>query len=116
MSPFLLAMSMPTSKNASLKGMTEMPDSYRVPRIVMRVVRLLVVLSFIVYLLSAIFSLTTGFSIGIACVILLVLLTSSRLRGSMNRIEDKFLNNLNERELRRSGKNNSIVSDMHRAM
>lgn len=113
MSPFLLALSMPTSRNASLKGMAEMPDSYRAPRLVMRVVRLLVVLSFIVYLLSAIFSLTTGFSIGIACVILLVILTSSRLRGSMNRIEDKFLNNLNERELRRSGKNNSIVSDMH---
>ncbi len=92
-----------------------MPDSYRSPRLVMRVVRLLIALAFIVYMLSAIFSIKTGFLIGIAAVIFILLLTSSRLRARMNHIEDTFLNNLNERELRRSGKNNSIVSDMHLA-
>ena len=33
----------------------------------------------------------------------------------MKRIESTFINNLNERELRRSGKNNNLVSDMHLA-
>lgn len=115
MSPFLLALSMPTSRNVSFKGASEIADNYRAPRLVMRILRLLVVLGFISYLLGAIFSMTVGFSIGIAAIILLVLLTSSKLRTNMNRIEDKFLNNLNERELRRSGKNNSLVSDMHLA-
>lgn len=30
-------------------------------------------------------------------------------------IEKKFLNNLNERELRRSGRNNNVISDLHLA-
>lgn len=33
----------------------------------------------------------------------------------MNKIETKFLENLNERELRRSGKNNAVVHDLHLA-
>lgn len=115
MSPFLLALSMPTSRNASVKGMIEMPDEYRAPRLVMRTVRLLVALAFIVNILGSIFSLTAGFATAIAAVIFALLLSSKRLRQNMNRIEDRFINNLNERELRRSGKNNSLVSDMHLA-
>lgn len=115
MSPFLLALSTPTSRNISLKGLVEMPDSYRVPRLVMRIVRLIIVLAFIVQVVGMLVSLKIGFAIGIAAVILIILLSSTRLRSNMNRIEDKFLNNLNERELRRSGKNNSLVSDMHLA-
>lgn len=33
----------------------------------------------------------------------------------MTTIETKFLDNLNERELRRSGKNNRVVNDLHQA-
>ena len=33
----------------------------------------------------------------------------------MNRIESRFLDNLNERELRRSGAKNNLVSNMHLA-
>ena len=40
---------------------------------------------------------------------------SGRLRKQMRGIESRFFNNLNERELRRSGKNNNLVSDMHMA-
>lgn len=113
MAPFLLAMSLPTSKRVAAGQLDS--DCYRGPRIVMRAVRLLIVLGFIAYLIGSVFSLTMGFTIGIAAIILALLLLSKRLRTSMNHIEDKFLNNLNERELRRSGKNNEIVSDMHLA-
>lgn len=113
MSPFLLALSLPTSKNA--KDLAALPDSYKVPRVVMRVFRVLIVLGFIVNILSSIFSMTVGFSIGIAILFLIALFLSKRVRTQMSLIEDTFINNLNERELRRSGKNNSLVSDMHLA-
>lgn len=113
MSPFLLALSLPTSKNA--RDLAALPDSYRVPRVVMRIFRVLIVLGFIVNVLSFIFSMTVGFSIGIAIIFLIGLFLSKRVRIQMSHIEDTFINNLNERELRRSGKNNSLVSDMHLA-
>ena len=37
------------------------------------------------------------------------------MRRHINKIENKFIDNLNERELRRSGRNNNLVSDMHLA-
>jgi CPA2 family monovalent cation:H+ antiporter-2 len=113
MSPFLLALSMPTTKNIEVAG--QLPDSLKVPRIAMRIVRVIIVLAFIVNVLSTIFSLTVGFAIGIAIVLFISLYLSKRLRKHLRHIEQTFFNNLNERELRRSGKNNSLVSDMHLA-
>ncbi len=40
---------------------------------------------------------------------------SGRLRKRLQHMEMRFFDNLNERELRRSGKNNNLVSDMHLA-
>ena len=46
----------------------------------------------------------------------LLLLTLSRtLNTRLRNIEARFLDNLNERDLRRSGKNNTLVSDLHLA-
>lgn len=113
MSPFLVALSLPTSKRAT-EGM-QLPDSYRVPRVVMRIFRLILVLAFIVNILSSIFSLTAGFATGIALILLILLVLSGKTKTRVGNIEDRFINNLNERELRRSGKNNSVVSDLHLA-
>lgn len=113
MSPFLVALSLPTSKRAT-EGM-KLPDSYRVPRVVMRIFRLILVLAFIVNILSSIFSLTAGFATGIALILLILLVLSGKTKARVGNIEDRFINNLNERELRRSGKNNSVVSDLHLA-
>lgn len=115
MSPFLLALSTPTSSRKIGSANSDIPHSYRAPRLVMRIIRLLLVLAFISYTLGAIFSMRVGFTMVVALIILALIMISGKVRGSMNRIEDKFLNNLNERELRRSGKNNSIVRDMHLA-
>ncbi len=43
------------------------------------------------------------------------MLMSKRLNKQLRHIEAKFLDNLNERELRRSGKKNNLVSDLHLA-
>lgn len=109
MSPFLLALSMPTSKGSTAGA------QYKIPRVVMRIFRLIIVLGFIVNVLGTIFSLTVGFSIGIAIIVFIGIFLSGKVRSNMRQIEDKFLNNLNERELRRSGKNNALISDLHLA-
>lgn len=113
MSPFLIALSFPSSQRLSER----LPESgsYKVPRVVMRIFRIIIVLAFIVNILSSIFSLTAGFATGIALIILILLFLSGKTRTRVGNIEDRFINNLNERELRRSGKNNSVVSDLHLA-
>jgi CPA2 family monovalent cation:H+ antiporter-2 len=40
---------------------------------------------------------------------------SRKLRKRLHSMEARFFDNLNERDLRRSGKNNNLVSDMHLA-
>lgn len=113
MAPFLLALALPTSKRVGLNSSDY--EGYTVPRVVMRIFRIILVLGFIVNILSSIFSLTAGFATGIALIILILIVVGGKSRTKISNIEDRFINNLNERELRRSGKNNSVVSDLHLA-
>lgn len=113
MSPFLLALSLPPSKRVTDKGL--IPEGYIVPRVVMQVFKMILVLGFIVNILSSIFSLTAGFAVGIAMIVLIVFIITGKASARIGKIENRFFNNLNERELRRSGKNNSLVSDLHLA-
>lgn len=112
MSPFLVALSLPTSRKISDGKSIQ---GYKVPRVVMRIFRLIIVLAFIVNILSSIFSLTAGFATGIALILLILLVLSGKAKNHVVDLEGRFINNLNERELRRSGKNNSVVSDLHLA-
>lgn len=113
MSPFLLALAMPPSKRVTDKGL--IPEGYRVPRVVMQVFKFILVLGFIVNILSSIFSLTAGFAVGIAMIVLIVFIVTGKASARIGKIEHRFMNNLHERDLRRSGKNNSVVSDLHLA-
>lgn len=88
---------------------------FDVPLIVMTLFRLVISLGFIIYVMSSIYSIAIGSTIGLAIFVLGVMFLSKRVRRRLSHIETKFLNNLNERELRRSGKNNNIISDMHLA-
>ena len=113
MSPFLVALAMPTSKRMSLSN--DDYERYTVPRVVMRIFRIILVLAFIVNILSSIFSLTAGIATGVALIVLILFVVGGKAKIRIGNIEDRFINNLNERELRRSGKNNSVVSDLHLA-
>lgn len=128
MSPFLLALSLPARRNrdsvtsanndvrlnSDKAGRKRRPD-YIVPRVVLMIFRIVIVIGFIIYALSNVFNLAVGFSIGVALVLFVFLFQSRKLSRQMRNIEERFINNLNERDLRRSGKNNSIVSDLHLA-
>ena len=81
----------------------------------MTVFRLLLALGFIIYTISAIHSMRVGWIVGLVIFIALLGTFSGRLRKRLQHMEMRFFDNLNERELRRSGKNNNLVSDMHLA-
>lgn len=115
MSPFLLALSLPISKKIERQRLKETNAHVDVPLIVMSLFRFVLATAFVVYVLTTIYSAAIGLSFGIAIFILLVILFSKRVGNRLHNIETKFLDNLNERELRRSGKNNNLVSDLHLA-
>lgn len=115
MAPFLLALSYPASKKTERERLVKANARFDVPLVVMSMFRLLIALVFIVYLLSHIFSMTVGWTCGIAIFLIILLVFSKRVTRQMRSIEAKFIDNLNERELRRSGRNNNLVSNMHLA-
>lgn len=111
MSPFLLALMLPGS---NVRAADTNGDS-RIPRVVMAIFRYAVALFFVVKAFVDLYSGAVGIAVVAAILLLLALYFSKRLRRSTSRIESKFLDNLNERELRRSGKKNSVVHDLHQA-
>jgi len=111
MAPFLLALILPITHLPQGMSVRET----RIPRVVMMIFRFAIALFFVVKTFIDIYSTKVAIGVIISVVILLGLYFSRRLRNSMGKIERKFLDNLNERELRRSGKKNKVVHDLHQA-
>ncbi len=115
MAPFLMALTYPASKKTERERLIAANARFDVPLIIMTVVRLLIAMVIIVYLLSSIYSMRVGWTLGVALFVILLFSFSKNVRRRLNRIESRFLDNLNERELRRSGAKNNLVSNMHLA-
>lgn len=112
MAPFILALIMPVQTKTAAG---EEAAGGNVPRIVMTIFRFLIALFFVARAITIAYSARAGMIAIAGVAMLLVFYFSRKLRLSMNRIESKFLDNLNERELRRSGKKNAVVNDLHQA-
>lgn len=113
MAPFLVALILPL--NVRRDDDASLVRASTVPRVVLTLVRMLIALAFIVYVIHSVYSATVTVCV-VAVVLLLTLLWfSGSLRRSMMKMEAKFMDNLNERELRRSGKKNAVVNDLHQA-
>lgn len=115
MSPFLLALSTPSSKKVERRRLREANAHFDVPLVVMTILRPLLALCFVVYTISVLYSIVAGFIFGFIIFAVLIMFLSKKLRRQMHEIESKFFDNLNERELRRTGKNNNLISDLHLA-
>lgn len=115
MAPFLLALSLPASKRVERQRLVAASAHFDVPLLVMTVLRFVLGLGFVVNLLSQVYSRTLGWTFGLAVFIMLMLVFSQNVRRRMRSIESRFLDNLNERDLRRTGQNNNLVSNMHLA-
>ncbi len=111
MAPFLIALTSPVKIPESMsKGL-----SHNIPCIVLMFFRSLLALAFIVHAVSRVYSAKVFLLVAVAVVLLIGLLFYRRLNAYMDTMESKFFDNLNERDLRRSGKNNHVVSDLHLA-
>ncbi len=115
MAPFLLALALPASSQTERQRLQRAKARVDVPLVVMMLFRLIIALGFVIYVFSSIYGMRVGFSVGLSVIVLVLLLFSSRVKNRLSNIESKFLNNLNERELRRSGRNNNVISDLHLA-
>lgn len=113
MSPFLLALTFPASKKSERELLVKYNSRNDVPLVVMTLVRLLICMMFVVYVIGSHFGLPAGTVLGITIFVLSFVFVSRNVRHRMARIENRFLDNLNERELRRTGSKNNLVSDMH---
>ncbi|MDE5750620.1 MAG: cation:proton antiporter, partial [Duncaniella sp.] len=115
MAPFLLALTYPASKHTERERLRECNAHFDVPLIAMTVVRLLIAMTIIVYLLSSIFTLAVGWTFGVALFIIMLLSFSKRIKTRLEKIETRFMDNLNERDLRRTGAKNSLLPNLHLA-
>ncbi len=115
MAPFLLALSYPASRRTERQRLIAANARFDVPLIVMTIFRFLIAVAIVIYTLTAIYSAWVGVIFGLAVFTLLIVGLSKRVHRRMSNIESRFLNNLNERELRRSGRNNNVVANLHLA-
>jgi CPA2 family monovalent cation:H+ antiporter-2 len=114
MSPFLVAMLLPFTRLLTTKRSAKHPTP-NIAIIVISIINFVITLYFVFNAISHAYSMTWGAAISLAALLLVLLLFSRRVRKQMNLIESRFLDNLNERELRRSGKKTSLVNDLHLA-
>lgn len=113
MSPFLVALMMPVGPPEA--GQAD-PESTKIPRIVVTLLRFAIAIVLVCRGITIFYSAQTGVLATIAALILLILVFSKRVRRNLRRIESRFMDNLNERELLRSGKKNAVVYDLHKAI
>lgn len=114
MSPFLLALLMPLARILTSIKKPGVPTP-AVGDIVIAIFNTFLSILFVVQDISWLFSMTIGVSVALAALLLIVLIFSTRVRRHMADIETRFMDNLNERELRRKGTNNALVHDLHLA-
>jgi CPA2 family monovalent cation:H+ antiporter-2 len=115
MSPFLLALCAPTMKRKERDQLLEENARFNMPMIVLFIFRLIIGMAFVAYVISVTYGWALGATTGAAVFVMGFVTFSRRVRHRLRRIETTFLNNLNDRELRRTGHNNNLVSDMHMA-
>ena len=118
MTPFLMAMVSPLARViASVKQNTRSVTQTRVSagQIVIAILSFIIAIWFVASTIIWLYSMRAALSVLLAAVLLIIMVFSTRVRQRMTTIENRFLKNLNERELRRRGTNNTVVADLHLA-
>lgn len=115
MAPFLMALTYPASKKTERNRLRECNAKFDVPLIILSIIRLLIAMVILVYLLSSIYSMLVGWTVGVALFLLILMTFSKNVKDRLSRIETRFIDNLNERELRKTGAKNSLLPNMHLA-
>lgn len=115
MLPFLVALSFSSTKPDERIQLHATASFYDVPLVAMRIIRYLVTLFFIVYFTTLAYDSVVGWIVGVCCFVFVIAFASTKLKSHYEKMEEKFMNNLNIRENTRLGTNNNIVDDLHQA-
>lgn len=115
MAPFFVALAYPSTKRSERQELQKEGNKYMVPLVVLTLLRLVISFVLIEVYLGKVYSHVVGVTSALAAVILLMILLSKRVGRRMKKLESTFVRNLNQRELRKSGKGNILVSDFHLA-
>lgn len=115
MLPFLLALATGSTKKDEKLALHRTAAFYDVPLLAMRIIRYLVALFFIVYFTTLVYSSLTGWLVGVALFVLVLVFASTQLMRRYKGMEKRFIDNLNMRENTRLGVNNNLVADIHQA-
>ena len=116
MSPFLFALASPSARRSEYEKLNQINGRRNdVPLVVMAILRIILASVLLLVYLHNIFGRTGMALVALVILVITVLTFSRRIRRRLMSMEKHFLQNLNERELHRSGKGNNLVSDLHMA-
>ena len=113
--PFILGLTYHSSRRSERRVLMANNARAHAPLVAMTLVRLLICTSFVVYVIGSYFGVSAGIIFGVSLFVLALIFVSRKVRHRLARIESRFLDNLNERELRRTGEKNNLVCNMHMA-
>jgi CPA2 family monovalent cation:H+ antiporter-2 len=117
LSPFFYAIVTPrlTRKEKMTLNSTNAPMVVGLPRFVMVIVGGLLSMAYVASLFYGFYSSIVSAIVGIVYLLALILLFAPIMHKHLELLEKHFMSNVNERENRRTGKENNLVSDMHLA-
>ena len=115
MSPFFMALTYPSTKRSERQELQKRSNRFMVPLVVLTILRLVIAFVLVEIYVGLVYSHGVGVPVAVIILILLIFLLAKRVGKRMKKIESKFVRNLNERELRKSGKGNNLVSDFYLA-
>ena len=115
MLPFLLALTKPIDSKVVDKDAVESADiRTSVPSIIFQIISGIIAFWFVVSLFSWHYTNTVGILTGVILILAFVIIMSRKFKKEIGKMETKFIDNLNERDLRRTGKKTTVAeSDLH---
>ena len=116
MLPFLIAIISPVIKKAEHDELMSNGGAVSyVPAVVMFIMSVIVVIFFMTMLMHGLYSGEAAVLTALGLMIGIIILFAPIARKNLNNIEKHFMENMNQRENRRTGKGNRLVSDLHLA-
>ncbi len=114
--PFITSIILPTVKRSEQERLVESSGSVSyVPLVLMSILSAILSTIYLTSILDGVYSSAVSIMVAILLVVIALILISTvptPLRRRVSNIEKRFINNINERENRRTGREHNLVSDL----
>ena len=114
--PFITSIILPTVKRSEQERLVEASGSVSyVPLVLMSILSAILSTMYLTSILDGVYSSAVSIMVAILLVVIALILISTiptPLRRRVSNIEKRFINNINERENRRTGREHNLVSDL----